>query len=392
MNSWLRLLPRLALAAIAALTLVRAELEYPYGVIVGTPSSWGLEPFSKDLGIGGDWPHYFIQVGSGSSALEAAIDLSTSEDSDQVRWRELSLDAADFPEITGLPDGWHELASHTDAGASSGGALDFLRHPTILARLDNTPWRNEDDAEPLIEETHPTSSTHRYDVPRWDDLFAQGVRKVFIFGEIYSNGHGVHNVHQNQGDPSGPHSGANGIWQDGAMIIEFNAPKLVPGTSSDSRAANPFLQGAGSLGAFLGGATLPQPFGVGPLRPTANRILVMTRFKVQSDYTDSNGDGYFVYSASRYTGESARAGLMKTYGPFSATSEVQVELANATGRPTVYVRYGSRPTLTGFDSALQAKRTGTLFKRLYSTSGSDLYIGVRSSDATTYDLSVKFHP
>jgi len=386
-----RLLPCLVVAVSVARSTARAELDYPYGVIIGAPSSWGLENWSEDLGIGGDWPHYKIEVSSGSTTYEAAIDLSTSDESDQVRWRELDLDAADFPEITALADGWHELPSHADSGASTGGALDFLRHPTVLQRLDNNPWHNEDESEPLIEETHPTSSTHRYDVPRWDNLFASGVKRVFIFGEAYSPGYGVHNVHQNQGDPVGPHSDSNGIWQDGAMIIEFNSMRLVPATGPDSATPNPILQG-GQLGPILGSPGSPYPPAFGPLKPTANRILVMTRFKVQSDYTDSSGGGYFVYSAYRYTGESARAGLMKTYGPFASTSEVQVELANATGRPTVYVRYGSRPTLFAYESALQSKRNGTLLKRLYNTSGSDLYIGVRSSDATTYDLSVKYHP
>ncbi len=30
----------------------------------------------------------------------------------------------------------------------------------------------------------------------------------------------MHNVHLNQGDPPGPHQAENGVWQDGAVIIQ----------------------------------------------------------------------------------------------------------------------------------------------------------------------------
>ena len=394
MNPSLRRLSGLLLTASILLNSVQAELDDPYGVLIGTPSSWGLEDWSEDLGIGGSWPHYLVELSTASGTLQAAIDLSTTGESNQVRWRELDLEESDFPEITSLGDGWQELPSHTDSGASTGGALDYLRHPTLLARLNHQPWRNADDTEPLVEETNPTSSTHRYDVPRWDALFAAGVRKAYILGEAYSGLNGVHNVHQNQGDPEGEHSDSNGIWQDGAMILEFNAPRMVSARPIEGTSRNPFLPLPGLLGNLLRGpgSIGASPLPMGPIRPTVRRILIMTRFQVQSDYTDSLGGGYFVDSGSRYPGESARAGLMKFYGPFASTSEVQVELANATGRPTVYVRYGSRPSLSLYESALHSKRNGTLFQRLYNTSGADLYIGIRSSDPATYDLSVNFHP
>jgi uncharacterized protein YukJ len=48
------------------------------------------------------------------------------------------------------------------------------------------------------------------------------VTKIYVFGEPFSSGDlGVHNIHQNQGDPSGTSWWyENGIWQDGATIIE----------------------------------------------------------------------------------------------------------------------------------------------------------------------------
>jgi uncharacterized protein YukJ len=45
-------------------------------------------------------------------------------------------------------------------------------------------------------------------------------RKVYLFGERFTTGQGVHNVHQNQGDPAGSQWWSeNGIWQDGAVGV-----------------------------------------------------------------------------------------------------------------------------------------------------------------------------
>ena len=48
-----------------------------------------------------------------------------------------------------------------------------------------------------------------------------------MFGEPFTTGRGVHNVHQNQGDPVGSAFAAeNAIWQDGATIIESTSGKF----------------------------------------------------------------------------------------------------------------------------------------------------------------------
>jgi uncharacterized protein YukJ len=44
--------------------------------------------------------------------------------------------------------------------------------------------------------------------------------RIYIFGEPFATGLGVHNVHMNQGDPPGPHQDENAIWQDGAVMVE----------------------------------------------------------------------------------------------------------------------------------------------------------------------------
>lgn len=47
-------------------------------------------------------------------------------------------------------------------------------------------------------------------------------RRVFVYGEPFRQPDlGVHNIHQNQGDPLGSRwSAENGIWQDGATVVQ----------------------------------------------------------------------------------------------------------------------------------------------------------------------------
>ena len=43
---------------------------------------------------------------------------------------------------------------------------------------------------------------------------------VLVWGEPFTTGSGMHNVHQNQGDPVGSQWwGQNGIWQDGGVAM-----------------------------------------------------------------------------------------------------------------------------------------------------------------------------
>lgn len=58
-------------------------------------------------------------------------------------------------------------------------------------------------------------------------VISQGVR-FYVFGESFTSGLGVHNIHQNQGDPvGGGHDAENAIWQDGATIVETSQGDFV---------------------------------------------------------------------------------------------------------------------------------------------------------------------
>ena len=55
-----------------------------------------------------------------------------------------------------------------------------------------------------------------------EGVIQSGVR-FYMFGEPFTSGLGVHNIHQNQGDPpGGGHDAENAIWQDGGTIVEMS--------------------------------------------------------------------------------------------------------------------------------------------------------------------------
>jgi uncharacterized protein YukJ len=49
---------------------------------------------------------------------------------------------------------------------------------------------------------------------------------IYAFGSAFSDKgkvDGIHDIHMNQGNPKGNHSGDNGVWQDGALFINLPA-------------------------------------------------------------------------------------------------------------------------------------------------------------------------
>jgi uncharacterized protein YukJ len=51
--------------------------------------------------------------------------------------------------------------------------------------------------------------------------YVSGSVRLYVFGQQFTTGLGVHDVHQNQGDPLGSQwYPDNGIWQDGGVMAE----------------------------------------------------------------------------------------------------------------------------------------------------------------------------
>lgn len=205
-------------------------LDHGYGVAIGTFASFTRD----DPDEFGHWYHGHVHVDTPAGQYESALDVDTPGGVG-VSFRIVDrLTMAEFPELAALGDGFHVLAS-----TPTSGALDYVRSPQLqdfralplltrwsslwrvvvpvrlhgwllplrrwLIRLRWYPWvaSNGDNALDRLEAILPTST------------------RVYLFGEPFTTGRGIHNVHLNQGDPPGPHQAENAIWQDGAVLVRY---------------------------------------------------------------------------------------------------------------------------------------------------------------------------
>lgn len=186
-----------------------------YGIVIGSKKNY----FRDDPDNFGRYYHGNLIVGTPTGSYHCAIDVDPKNMPDGVEWRVINVSAADMAPFKAMPDGLHLLASN-----SSSGALDYVRAPMlhppsgivfvrdggIFARILeclrwNPPWKNGVGINALVD---------------LEGVLQQAVR-CYVFGEPFHTGLGVHNIHQNQGDPIGsPFAVENAIWQDGGTIVE----------------------------------------------------------------------------------------------------------------------------------------------------------------------------
>ena len=193
-------------------------LENGYGALVGV-----LLAHERDRpDAQGRWYHVTLTIDVSGARYRAAVDVDSHQSATGVRWKVVPASAADLGPPAGLPVGWHPLASAPDSGA-----LDHIRH-----RISRT-WRFIPMA---VRQRRVLGWTWLW---RWlsvvyrpwrtgDHLQASEALEqiltiggpILAWGEPFTTGLGVHNVHQNQGDPPGSQWAAtNGIWQDGGIVV-----------------------------------------------------------------------------------------------------------------------------------------------------------------------------
>ena len=215
-------------------------LDHGYGVVAGTYVSFERD----DPDHFGHWYNGKLHLQTPGGQYEAALDVDTPSGVG-VSYRVVDdLQLNDIADLQSLPNGFSALASTPYSGA-----LDYVRSPMLAdgslaawirrltagrrVRTTSSAW-----GPTLLDRLLATVGRFRLRLPlrlRWrsfpwvasdgdnalnalEHLLPQAVR-LFVLGEPYTSGHGVHNVHMNQGDPPGPHQPEDGIWQDGAVVL-----------------------------------------------------------------------------------------------------------------------------------------------------------------------------
>jgi hypothetical protein len=186
-----------------------------FGVLVGTlHRSFRDRPDDQ-----GRWFHVNLEVDAPAGRHRCAVDVDSKMSTVGVQWKVLTLAGPQLAPVSGLAPGVHALAPQPGSGA-----LDYQRHPALAPRLGclagalPARW-----AESLLERltiSAWTSGSHLQAAEALEPILVPG-RRVLIFGEPFETGLGMHNIHQNQGDPVGSQWwDENGIWQDGATLTE----------------------------------------------------------------------------------------------------------------------------------------------------------------------------
>ena len=189
-------------------------LAHGYGALVGTlVSSVRDTPDNQ-----GRWFHVNLTVQTEAGSYRCAIDVDSAKSSVGVQWRTFAVSAAELGPVAALTDGFHLLAS-----TPTSGAVDLIRHPAFRPRggcvfVTAPPaWLAAINA--WLAAHSWTAGDNVAAATALESVLQVGAR-VIVFGEPFTTGLGVHNVHQNQGDPLGsPWAAENGIWQDGATLV-----------------------------------------------------------------------------------------------------------------------------------------------------------------------------
>lgn len=208
-----------------------------YGVLIGTKTKY----FRDQPDDFGKFYHGNIEVLANNTTYRCAIDVDSQKT--RVQWRIIEFDSSELKLISQLADGWHRLESNEYSGA-----IDYIRWKLMWVivriqffyflkkRISIPPMIYHARLKPFSKSNVTSNSIFKLiildqqsfwrtgnnidAIEQLESVINQG-DKVFIFGQFFNSGNGVHDIHQNQGDPLNiPQSHDNGIWQDGATIVQ----------------------------------------------------------------------------------------------------------------------------------------------------------------------------
>ncbi|SED40805.1 DUF2278 family protein [Streptomyces sp. PAN_FS17] len=187
-----------------------------YGVLIGRAVDTRRES-------GNDSPHYQIHVADDSGTrYRAAVNVLSQQRPSEL----LYFVSDDFrhpitARLAGLASGWNTLPP-----GPGGPNLDFVRgnlfDPALMRKLPPDLDGPDNDLADLLDH-----SVRRAVADQEARLYLFGERwgpeagtKDKIFG--FLPGNGVHDIHMNQGN-SGRFRDADGVWQDGGLLVHFPA-------------------------------------------------------------------------------------------------------------------------------------------------------------------------
>lgn len=191
-----------------------------YGVLVGTLHGHHRDDPDEQ----GRWFHVNLSVDAPAGRHRCAVDVDSKQSDVGVLWKVLHVDHDVLGPVDDLGPGYHDIAS-----TPTSGAIDLVRHPVlrvapgcVLAR-EPAPWLRR-IVEIVTGSARWQAGSNVDAAAALEPLLVEG-RRILVFGEPFTQGLGMHNIHQNQGDPAGSQWwDENGTWQDGAVAVAGPAP------------------------------------------------------------------------------------------------------------------------------------------------------------------------
>jgi uncharacterized protein YukJ len=190
-----------------------------YSVLAGDPVSGKV--------VSGSSTHYQITMNAPGGPFTVAVNIQSVDGSEVLYAIEEDFTLPDEADLLSLPMGMTPLKSEP-----GGLALDFVRSqvngaPMItkgqMTLLPQMVQKGSEEERMLARAR--SSALQNAVVTLLNMTIADKDGVIYAFGSAYAdNGKvdGIHDIHMNQGNPvKGGHSGDNGIWQDGALLIHL---------------------------------------------------------------------------------------------------------------------------------------------------------------------------
>jgi len=186
-----------------------------YGILKGRPVAVRFAAGAND--------HYQIRIVDETTDYRIAINVKSSESPpDVLYFIDENFTYPTLDELDQLPLGFKPLSQHKPGGL----ALDYIRgnlfnRSQMVPLPSSLPGPDNDLNEKINRYVQRALSDETALIyafgARWGP---EAHKKDQYFG--FLPGNGIHDIHMNQGnDPD--HAGDDGVWQDGAMLIQFSA-------------------------------------------------------------------------------------------------------------------------------------------------------------------------
>jgi uncharacterized protein YukJ len=184
-----------------------------YSVLKGDPVSGKL--------VSGNSPHFQIKVKNGDETITVAVNVQSLDGSEVLYLVDHAFKPADEAGLLALDTGLTKLKSKP-----GGLALDFVR-----SQVDGAPMVTQDEMSllPMSRKAGGRrNDLHNEVVDLLNRAIADADGTIYAFGSSFADPggiQGIHDIHMNQGNPKGSHDKDNGVWQDGAILINLPAMK-----------------------------------------------------------------------------------------------------------------------------------------------------------------------